>query len=73
MTNGVMIGRIVIARRSRCLGSLLRRTTSAKARPNSVVSRPTKVASATVCHATPPLFHVPNTQSKLQMAGLNTF
>ena len=52
---GVMIGRMDSARSSGFIGMRVRSATSAKARPSSVVSTPTSVASATVFHATPQL------------------
>ena len=50
---GVMIGRMESARSSGFIGMRVRSATSAKARPSSVVSRPTRAASATVFQATP--------------------
>ena len=52
---GVMIGRMDSTRSSGFIGMRVRSATSAKARPSSVVSTPTSVASATVFHATPQL------------------
>ena len=69
---GVMIGRIDSTRSSGFIGMRVRSATSAKARPSSVVSTPTSVASATVFHATPQL-RPPVTQSRLQIDGLNSF
>src|SRR5262249_42118633 len=69
---GVMIGRMDSARSNGFIGMWVRRATSAKARPRSVVSTPTSDASATVFHATPQL-RVPPRQFRPQIDALNSF